>query len=512
MRTLIRIMFLFACFLSISVHAQEPLDVDTLNILAGGKVVASGYYGMPYFLYEGDFDSSSFRTRNGAMQDEAYIGILRNRRMTIHTIHVYGGTVSNDGGWFDSSESLPVIQVIENPGDDWKTVATIEDYPVLDGTDFDGAQAVQYTLFEITFDSPISCVGVRTAGKGSSGDDPTQSHIAIDEFRAFGVLGEAVATYDPPMMDGVLPIGTNFHFPDDNGSAAGDVMIDDIPETVARCEELEFFNFEAFFGFYTANPIAMNSVSFVHGPLSEDGGWFLTDLMDIRIDIKTEAGGEWQEAGFLEGYPDTTIDSYREDLPEDIETAVWTYTFNSPVEAIGVRFAGNGSDPSFAATPFAQCGEIWYEGKGVHAYIGPIGNGLDENGEPFKPDENGEIFIQAEWARSINDAYRILPHGDAKSGLVNRANWGPSFNQFSQQVIEFDFEIPEAGDYAIIAQHDTMSGWSDSYYVTFDDQDPMTPDTVTNDIRWVPTQGDPAGSPVTLERSWIITDIGVDVW
>jgi len=498
----------------LSVEAQE--NFETLNILAGGKVIASGYDNSPQYIYEGDFDDAAFDSRNGKIQDPAFVGVLRNRRMNIERFFLFGGVVSDLGGWFDSSESKPVVQIMVNPGDDWTTVAEIEDYPTLDGTDVtaaeSGYQNIQFQ--DIIFDQPLSCVGFRVWVKGATGIDPSQSYISVGELRAYGSLGEIVATYNPPQLDGALPIGSNFYHPREHGgSLVGDVIIDGNTETFVHCQELEAFDFNIFFGFYTANPITLNSVSFEHGPLSESGGWFNTENSKPRVEIRRAPLADWEEVGVIEDYPETNLDTFREDLPADIDQKEWTFTFSEPTEVIGVRFNGDGSY-NIDETPFLQCGEITFEGSGNPAYTGPLGTGRDNNGEPFKPDADGHIFIQAEYARSINNAYRIYGHGNTKSGIVIRGNWGPGWEFFSQQIIEFDIEITEGGDYSVFAQQDTLSGWADSYYVTFDDQDPLTPEILdsSNDIRWQPSQGDPAGAPETFDRQLITTDVTLDFW
>lgn len=510
-RVLIPVLLLGAATLA---YAQPPVDSDTLNILAGGKVVASGYEGLPYYIYEGDYNDASFLTRNGEMQDPAYVGVLRNRRMTIERVLFYGGNVFEDGGWFDSEAGPVEFQIMANPGDDWTTAATVDSYPTLNGTDMAAASAHTSDVggaFEAVFDPPIDCVGIRVAGTGASGNNPGQSFVSIDQLIAFGSLGEAADTFEYPPLHGALPIASNFRHPLDRAAAGGDVIIDGIVETVARHEEQEVFGLEAFFGFYSANPITFNSVSFIHGPLTESGGWFNTEFTEPRVEIRREAGAEWEEVGTIDGYPDTNLDTFRSDLPEDIETTVWTFEFPEPTEAIGVRIIGNGSF-NIDEIPFVQCGEILFDGEGSVAYNGPIGTGVDEEGNPFQADENGEFFIEAEWGRSVNDAYQIVGHGNTKSGLVARVNFGPTFNLFSQQFIEFDIEVTDPGDYSVFAQVNSEPTWGDSFYVTFDDQDPMTPEAITNDIRWVPPAGDPAGVVEIMERGLIATDAGFDFW
>lgn len=516
--------------ISSSVYAQVGIDsydnFETLNIFAGGNVIASGYDNSPQYIYEGDFDDADFRTFNGQIQDPAYVGILRNRRMLISEFFFFGGRTYNNGGWFDSSNGAPMIQIMVNPGDPWTDVEPIADYPTLNGTDFAAAQdtATGYHNRQFptqTFDPPLSCVGFRVAGTAATGDDPSQSFVAVGQLRAMGSLGETVNTYELSGMDGALPIGSNFFHPNEHGgSAVGDVIVDDNYETFVHCQEQDLPGdlFGAYFGFYSANPLTLTSVSFQHGRLSESGGWFNTEGgADLpRVQIRSAPGEPWEDVGVIEDYPPTAFDAFRSDLPANIEDNEWTFTFDSPTVAVGVRFVGFGSF-NIDETPFIQCAEIEYEGTGTPAYAGPYGDGRNNDGNPFQSDANGEVFIEAERARSINNAFRIFGHGNTNNGLVIRGNWGPHFignrfpGEFSQQIMEFDFEIAEAGDYSVFLKQDTLSGWGDSYFVTMDDQDELTPDSpsiTNNEIRYNPNQGTPAGSSDDFVREIINTSIG----
>ncbi len=517
--------------------AQEPLDVETLNILAGGKVIASGFWNTPQYIYEGDFDAADFLTRNGEIQDPAYVGVLRNRRMTIESFYLFGGRVYEDGGWFDSTDGPPMIQIMANPGDDWTDVEPIADYPTLDGTNMEAANNSETghadRMFPMqTFDPPLSCVGIRVIGKGSSGNNPDQSFVAIGQLRALGTLGESVNTFDPPPMDGALPTGSNFWHPNEHGgSPFGDVIIDENLETVVMCQEQVAAEFElpefdlfpvAFFGFYSANPLTLESVSFQHGSLQAPAGWINTEggANPPLVQIRSAPGEPWENAGTIDDYPDTFFGAFRNEVAEDIDQRVYTFEFDSPTEAIGVRVVGFGSFENDGDTPFIQVSELSIEGSGSPRYTGPIGTGQNNDGEPFQPNADAEIFIEAERARSINESYTIFGHGAADNGLVTRVNFGPRFGEWSRQEMQFDIEITEAGLYSVFAKQDTLSGWADSYYITFDEQNPFGPESPftnafldsSNDLRWQPSQGDPAGSPEIFLRELISLDGGVDFW
>lgn len=503
-------------FIAIPVWSQEVIDIPTFNLVAGGRVVASGYDSMPYYLYDGDQNGSLFTTQNGELQQNAYIGILRNRRMTIERLLIVGGLALENGGWWDSSSGKPEIQIMANPGADWTTVMTLDAYPTLDGVDMAAAQAgFQELPWEVTFNPPINAVGIRLHGVGATGNNPQQSFVSLSEIRAYGQLRESVNTYDPPPLDGALPIGSNFRHKSEfegNGHVEGNNLIDGRLGTYVRCEEQGIFDNQAFFGFYSM-PITLTSASFIHGPLAESGGWFNLEVGGApRLEIQKTFGGPWEPAGTVNGYPETDDFTFRDDLPADIETREFTVTLSQPIEAVGIRFIGSGSF-NIDETPHIQCAEIMVDAAGTPGYTGMLGTGRDANGQPFKPDANGMFFIEAEQARSVHDAFRIMPHGEANGGLGIRGNFGPTFEggQFSNQIIEIDIEAP-VGDYSVYVQHDIQNGWTDSVYITFDDLDPLTTEGVTNDIRWVPSQGDPPGVPTTLERSLVVIDAGLDFW
>ncbi len=491
--------FVLVCMLSTVTLAQEP----RLNILAGGRVVASGYEGVPQYIYEGDFDATPVLTRNGQEQNPAFIGVLKNRRMTINSAVFYGGPVYEDGGWFDSEAEPVEFQIMANPGDDWNTAAVIEDYPQLDGTDMAAAAVHTDSIFEVEFSSPLSCVGFRVAGKGSSGNVPGQSFISINEIRAFGELGEPVETYTPPRLDGAFPIASDFSHPLEQGIAVGEVLFDGRVETWIRCEEVDVFDMNTFFGFYSANPLTLNSVSFIHGALSTTGGWFVTEDAKPTVEIRRTLDSDWEAVGTIESYPTIELFDFREDIPDEVETTEYTFTFSEPTDVMGVRIIGRGSF-EIDETPFVQIGEIMIDGEGSPAFNGPPGTGFDPEGNPFSVNEDGILFVEAEFGRPFNEGFEIMPHGNANNGFVVQGAFGPSFNEYSGQGIEFEIEIPADADYYMFVSGNAPNTWGDSLFVAFEDDPGINPDSIASgDITWRPPVGD---SPENFERDWFSSD------
>ena len=187
------------------------------------------------------------------------------------------------------------FQYLETPDGDWQTAAVIESYPTLDGVDSAAATPLHMNqTFEITFDQPISAVGFRVAGKGASGNNPDQSYVSISELQAFGTLGDPVDTYESTQLDGAYPIATNFTHPMQNGAPLGDEMWDGHVSTYIRAQELvDLFEFDVFFGFYSASPLTLNSISFIHGVLVMKAAGFTEARNRVEIKRTLMATGRW---------------------------------------------------------------------------------------------------------------------------------------------------------------------------------------------------------------------------
>lgn len=89
----------------------------------------------------------------------------------------------HDGGWFDTSQGKPKIQIMRDQGSNWETAATLDAYPSTNSFNLppleDGA------AFEVRFSAPLRAVAVRVVGKPANGDNPAQAFSSCGELAAY---------------------------------------------------------------------------------------------------------------------------------------------------------------------------------------------------------------------------------------------------------------------------------------------------------------------------------------
>ena len=95
-------------------------------------------------------------------------------------------------------------------------------------------------------------------------------------------------------------------------------------------------------------------VVFMHGKTLNVGGWLDTSAGKPHIQIQTQAGGEWEDAGELKDYPATTGNN----AGPLKEGECFQCQLAAPVKVFGVRVTGK---PSFGGNPnqaFSTCAEL----------------------------------------------------------------------------------------------------------------------------------------------------------
>jgi hypothetical protein len=73
------------------------------------------------------------------------------------------GKVFSNGGWFDSSEAKPQIQVKRAKNAEWETVATLDTYPDTNANQPPGLRDGE--PFSVKLKEPVQAVGVRILGR-----------------------------------------------------------------------------------------------------------------------------------------------------------------------------------------------------------------------------------------------------------------------------------------------------------------------------------------------------------
>jgi hypothetical protein len=113
-------------------------------------------------------------------------------------------------------------------------------------------------------------------------------------------------------------------------------------------------------------------VSFAHGMIWGDGGWFDTSAGMPRVQVQRAPGGAWEDVGTLADYPATSAadggaiarDLHKEleipgaELARRIARHTYSLTLERPRDVVGVRVSGTASRPAGHKTGVLTCAEL----------------------------------------------------------------------------------------------------------------------------------------------------------
>ncbi|MES1170019.1 MAG: hypothetical protein ABUL47_04955, partial [Leifsonia sp.] len=106
----------------------------------------------------------------------AWFGYRSETPVTFGRVEFAHGRSMVHGGWFDASRGLPVIEVLDMPGTEWRAIGELGEYPTTDASSDAGILPGQ--LFELALDVPVAAYGLRVRGAGSYGEYPGSRRIA----------------------------------------------------------------------------------------------------------------------------------------------------------------------------------------------------------------------------------------------------------------------------------------------------------------------------------------------
>jgi len=122
-------------------------------------------------------------TWNGEYRSEDWFAVtLEQPASALRFVFTHGRNY-HDGGWFDTQQGLPQVQVQRSPGAAWDAVGELQDYPAT--TAASAGALVQGQQATLKLDAPLRFVAVRVVGKPSSGDRPQQAFVTCTELQAF---------------------------------------------------------------------------------------------------------------------------------------------------------------------------------------------------------------------------------------------------------------------------------------------------------------------------------------
>ena len=127
-------------------------------------------------------------TYDGTHSDADWFAISLNKPVKAKRFVYYHGRNYHHGGWFDTSEQKPKVQIKRTPNAEWETIGELAKYPPTTAYDA-GILKMPWmgSDFSLELESAIAFQSVRVIGKPSSGDEPQQSFVTCAQLQAFVV-------------------------------------------------------------------------------------------------------------------------------------------------------------------------------------------------------------------------------------------------------------------------------------------------------------------------------------
>ncbi|THF75254.1 S-layer homology domain-containing protein [Cohnella fermenti] len=318
-------------------EAFDTASVVDPNLLAKGSPSNSlGLGGGNVYL---DSDPATTLTLNdGTMREEDWYAVTLNEPQTINNVVLTQGAITADGGWFDTSGSLPRIQIRTAADGVWTDAALLARYPATTSASAGTLEAG--ARFEAVFD-PVAVYGVRVIGRpaapggGSSASSLADLQAYNDPLAAeANVLRRGTASYS---RAGNAPGSFN----DGDVSTVRNSWNGQVETTDWYAVDLDV-------------PQLINQIVFVHGVTSPDGGWFNTaDGGKPVVQARLAAGGDWTDLATVDDYPDTT------DGDNGGLAAGRSFTLSVPAtEVYGVRIVGRPAHYPGTSFSFSSIAEL----------------------------------------------------------------------------------------------------------------------------------------------------------
>jgi DUF1680 family protein len=133
-------------------------------------------------IIDDDFHSTAV-TFDGKPASEDWFAVSLAEPVSIGRVVFAHGNNFHDGGWFDTSDSKPLIQARLTINGPWETIGKLDSYPATDAKNPGGLKAGQ--TFTCRLNQPVSACAVRVIGKPASGDNPQQAFSSCAELQAF---------------------------------------------------------------------------------------------------------------------------------------------------------------------------------------------------------------------------------------------------------------------------------------------------------------------------------------
>lgn len=160
----------------------DPGWQQRVSALAEGSESRSRPGNQSGSILDGD-PGSVVVTYDGRWSVEDWFAVSLPGPVRIRRVIFRHGRTFHDGGWFDTSQGKPRVQVRRTVDGPWETVGVLDDYPATSATDAAGLRGGE--AFELRLAGPVEVVAVRVAGRPACGDNPAQAFSSCAELEAF---------------------------------------------------------------------------------------------------------------------------------------------------------------------------------------------------------------------------------------------------------------------------------------------------------------------------------------
>jgi hypothetical protein len=151
-----------------------------LSLLADGVETRSREGNVSGAINDGD--SGTFVvTFDGKAEKEDWFAVALDNPVSFKRIVFAHGQNFHDGGWFDTRDGKPRVEVQRAKGEAWKPLGGLSSYPATTDTHPAGLEPGQ--SFELRLPASETAVAVRVVGKPASGDNPAQAFSSCAELQ-----------------------------------------------------------------------------------------------------------------------------------------------------------------------------------------------------------------------------------------------------------------------------------------------------------------------------------------
>lgn len=155
------------------------------NVLLDGVPSQSRPGNVEGSILDGDLQSL-VTTYDGQPAAEDWFAVTVDQPVTARRVIFTHGRNYHDGGWFDTSQGKPRVQIQRTVEADWDTIGELSDYPETTAASGESGRLTwENRSFTLLLAKPVSFIAVRIIGVPAKGDNPQQAFSSCAELQAF---------------------------------------------------------------------------------------------------------------------------------------------------------------------------------------------------------------------------------------------------------------------------------------------------------------------------------------